>query len=505
MKLSRLFFSLFFVLTMMSTSKAQTAPDFNVNDIYGNPVHLYDILGQGKHVVLEFYTSWCPSCPTVAGITNQAYTYYGCNTGNVVFIGINGDSLSDHDTELWEKVAGVDYIGISGVGGGNTIHSAYNIMAYPTMMVIAPDSTIAVPMIWPIPNVDSIKVVLSSLGLVQANCIPYLKADFSSTTNFLGKGDSTNYSDLSSGGTPSSWLWTFEGGTPSTSTMQNPTGIRYDSTGVYFVKLEVTNGLDTHAIRRKDYITVSNCTIQTSPFAEGFEGSSFPTTCWEVYRGADNDGTFNDWRISSDAHTGNQCAYAEYEVASNIACEDWMVTPKIAIPNSGSPNLQFYEKQSYSDDYGTNYYVKVSTTSPTSHSSFTDIVSYGETDFGDTYSLRTIDLSAYAGQDVYIAFVMIQSDGDDWFIDDIEIDNVVGIEKASKESQVSIFPNPTKGIVYIESSEKIESIYITNAIGQKCSADYYDNSIDLSSFEKGVYYLSITSESGTLVRKIVLM
>jgi len=49
------------------------------------------------------------------------------------------------------------------------------------------------------------------------------------------------FSDLTSGGTPTTWNWAFDGGTPTTSTEQFPDVI-YDSPGIYDVTLTVDDG-----------------------------------------------------------------------------------------------------------------------------------------------------------------------------------------------------------------------------------------------------------------------
>jgi PKD repeat protein len=56
--------------------------------------------------------------------------------------------------------------------------------------------------------------------------------------------------------TASSWLWTFEGGTPATSTLANPV-VTYDVAGVYGVKLEVASGDRSGELERLNYITVN--------------------------------------------------------------------------------------------------------------------------------------------------------------------------------------------------------------------------------------------------------
>jgi PKD repeat protein len=54
---------------------------------------------------------------------------------------------------------------------------------------------------------------------------------------------------------PESWQWSFEGGTPTTSTEQNPK-IKYEKAGVYNVSLKVTNELGDSSITKNKYITV---------------------------------------------------------------------------------------------------------------------------------------------------------------------------------------------------------------------------------------------------------
>ncbi len=86
-----------------------------------------------------------------------------------------------------------------------------------------------------------------------------LSADFTSDVTEVCIGGSVSYSDLSTGAT--SWSWTFEGGTPATSTNQNPT-IVYNTTGTFDVTLEVSDGSTTASTTVADLITVEDIPIQ---------------------------------------------------------------------------------------------------------------------------------------------------------------------------------------------------------------------------------------------------
>ena len=84
---------------------------------------------------------------------------------------------------------------------------------------------------------------------------PPLSADFTADVTKICSGSTVNFTNLSTGA--SSWSWTFEGGTPGTSTDMNPSVV-YSSPGTYDVSLTVTapDGTTTDTEYKSDYITV---------------------------------------------------------------------------------------------------------------------------------------------------------------------------------------------------------------------------------------------------------
>ncbi|HML84148.1 MAG TPA: PKD domain-containing protein, partial [Bacteroidales bacterium] len=65
-----------------------------------------------------------------------------------------------------------------------------------------------------------------------------------------------NFTDMSTAN-PQAWEWTFEGGSPATSTERNPQGITYSTPGQYNVTLKVTKGTEVNEITLPAYIVVS--------------------------------------------------------------------------------------------------------------------------------------------------------------------------------------------------------------------------------------------------------
>ncbi len=94
-------------------------------------------------------------------------------------------------------------------------------------------------------------VYLYNLNKPQA-----LYANFNSSTPKIIKGDTVTYTDKSTDN-PTSWLWTFEGGTPASSSEQNPS-VRYDSIGYYKVSLIASNANGSDSITKNNYTSVSS-------------------------------------------------------------------------------------------------------------------------------------------------------------------------------------------------------------------------------------------------------
>lgn len=83
-------------------------------------------------------------------------------------------------------------------------------------------------------------------------------ADFLANVTTTTTGTQVSFSDESTNN-PTAWAWVFEGGTPPTSTLQNPT-VTYEAEGVYDVTLVVSNEGGSDELTMTDYITISNGT-----------------------------------------------------------------------------------------------------------------------------------------------------------------------------------------------------------------------------------------------------
>ncbi len=90
-------------------------------------------------------------------------------------------------------------------------------------------------------------------------------ADFTADNILIPTGEYVNFTDLTAG-VPENWNWTFEGGEPNTSSLQNPDSIHYSEEGTFTVSLIASNDLGTDTIVKEAYITVSSSILPDVDF-----------------------------------------------------------------------------------------------------------------------------------------------------------------------------------------------------------------------------------------------
>ncbi len=87
---------------------------------------------------------------------------------------------------------------------------------------------------------------------VEISVLPFV--NFSSNIGIGCQPQTITFSNLSTNAT--SYLWTFPGGTPATSTAMNPTVV-YNTPGIYDVTLDATNNTGTNTIVKNNFITIN--------------------------------------------------------------------------------------------------------------------------------------------------------------------------------------------------------------------------------------------------------
>jgi hypothetical protein len=62
--------------------------------------------------------------------------------------------------------------------------------------------------------------------------------------------------------------------------------------------------------------------------------------------------------------------------------------------------------------------------------------------------------------------------------------------------QVAVYPNPTNGVLQIDTQQEYERIAIYNILGQELRNQEFTTKLDLSNYQSGVYFLKFFDQQG---------
>jgi len=267
-------------------------------------------------------------------------------------------------------------------------------------------------------------------------------ADFVGVPDRIPVGNTVQFSDASVGTPATTWSWTFAGGTPATSTEENPL-VTYSALGLYDVTLIVTNANGTDTETKVGYIEVYDPNgitafdLDFEPCADFVLDNFTPwttydgdaTACWGV-SGFDfpNEGytgaliAFNSTATTPpatgwEAHGGDRCG--AFFAANGAVNNDWLITDHITLGTGSS--ITFWAKSASATYPTERFNVKISTTT-NAVASFTTNLS-GTITTTTTWTQYTYSLAAYDGDPVYIAIQCVSNDQFALLIDDIEINS----------------------------------------------------------------------------------
>ena len=184
-------------------------------------------------------------------------------------------------------------------------------------------------------------------------------ADFTATPTTVYAGETVSFTDLSTNN-PTSWNWSFSGGTPTSSTTQNPQVV-YNSPGTYNVSLTVSNAFGTDTKTKIKYITVLDLPVPVADF------TATPTT---VYAGE----TVN----FTDLSTNNPTSW-NWSFSGGTPTSSTTQNPQIVYNSPGTYNVSLTVSNAFGTDTKTKTdYIHVSTPSIVNFTADQTIINQGE-------------------------------------------------------------------------------------------------------------------------------
>ena len=293
-------------------------------------------------------------------------------------------------------------------------------------------------------------------------------------------------------------------GTSLTHNFTHPTPISGLTAGSHTIVVTVSNpnGAADNTSDNSQTITINvmdcSAAITTFPYEEGFE-SGVPA-CWTLID-ADGDG-YNWMGVSENpifgsnaanyAHGGSNAVMSESyrNQVGAFNADNWMITNAFTIPLTGEYTASWYALNFDDSDQDT-YTVHVGT-EPTVDGMGNAVLSHTP---NTDWELKTISLSEYAGQTIYIGFHHVDNNMYVIMIDDFSIALNTSVNENIADA-IAVYPNPTKDMVTVANAEG-KNIVIVNSLGQvvaNIENAAANQTIDVANFANGTYFVKVDAE-----------
>lgn len=256
---------------------------------------------------------------------------------------------------------------------------------------------------------------------------------------------------------------------------------------------------------------------QTTHYSENFQtGASLQSLGYTLYNDTNTPyGSYaplfgsNAWISVLWMEEGtNRTASTTSYFTTNTPADRWMITPAITIPaNATEANLSFKARTHDSSPFDDGFTLKISTTDVQKTSFTTNLLTVAHAPFAALSSVAptTVDLSAYKGKTIYLAWVNTYTEGSVLSVDNITVtsNGMLATAEAKTGKTSSVYPNPVTGMFEISDSADIVSVTVYDASGKMVKKYGRQENYEVSDLGSGAYRVVIKKKSGTETKTII--
>ena len=514
-------------------SWAKVEGNFNVKDINGETHDLQAYLDAGKTVIVDLSAVWCGPCWRLhqSGIFENLQKKYGPEGTDelvILWVEMEGASLSllqgkgSNTQGDWTEKGTWPVPIISSTQVAPCFKELYA-GSVPTVFMACPSGYYRdiTSETW-----DGMSQVYANVGKCPApGKLPIVKMN----GGFDGYPDSAvelNASTISIDPI-TSYSWTFEGGTPSSSTEEAPKTV-WSEPGEYEIIMNISNSTGPTQLKRT--ITIHDISLVNDMFVTFEEitvNTILPNTFYPYkWTTVDNDkgvpyNNFNKWGVqetSAIVAYNHKLVNSEFfktmptnkvglginnvpasSLPKNPVNNDWFISPKFQLGTDSKISLDVIS--GYAGAGSEQYKIAVSTTD-NDPASFTILKTYSTT---AQWKTVTTDLSKYDGQEVYIAIVY--SRGSAFFLmDNIQIITTpLGINNDNEVNNIAVYPNPITDNLSVNGIEGYANLTLTDISGKVVMETKVlgNQPVNVQSLPDGIYIVRIENGQNIIQKKII--
>lgn len=356
----------------------------------------------------------------------------------------------------------------------------------------------------------------SNLAATGVDNPVFCSSDFSQNQTLICAGGTIEFEDGSFNNV-SDWNWTFDGGSPSTSTNQHPS-IVYSSPGTYEVKLVSGDGTNYDSITKSSWITVLENPGIANSIVEGFEANILPTQLIPIDAGGNA-----NWEITDSAAVNSSYSLRLNNLDAMQGESNQLVSEVIDLTGVSDVDLSFdyaFAKPTndaisdnfrvwVSKDCGENWTIRKQLNGNsllTKTDSITTSFVPDNTEWKNT-TVTNIS-SVYWTNDFRLKLEFNKDQGNHFYIDNINLyDPAMANINLLKENDFRIFPNPTSTNINVFNLGKTGNTdyHIYNILGELLLSGSFSEKakIDVHEFPAGTYLIELRNVEQRSMKKFV--
>lgn len=450
------------------------APDFTATDINGVEHNLYDLLDEGKKVILDFSATWCPPCWSYheSGALEQVWEDYGPDGTDEVYVFY----IESDDTTTPEDLEGtgantqgnwIEGTGYPIIDDAANIFDAYSNSYYPTIYTVCPNRMLQ--------ESGQLAAADHATLLFANDCAAATMANDAAVLSYTGE-------TITCSGSPSAVSAQLMNlGT------ENLTSATLDLMvdGNSVLSYNWSGNLDTYEL------------VDVQMGSHQFDGNTEFTI--EV--------TSGDMNAANDMVAGSVEGATESTTlfSINLTTDGWGEETGWEVRSIDGTVIESVAPGTYENTTTYQEYVSVPSTGCYT---FTLIDTYGDGLFGSQWNNVDGNCQVYTvDNNLGIYSYVYLYDGTYNFSEDTraaDVMSVVGVEEQAAASTFNVYPNPVVNTAWVDlsltNSEDVR-LDVVNLIGQKVSSQDLGtmsagNSrlpLDMSGLDSGIYLVTLTA------------
>ena len=323
--------------------------------------------------------------------------------------------------------------------------------------------------------------------------------NFTASSYNVVTGSLVSFTDVSAN-TPTSWSWSFPGGSPATSNLQNPV-VTYNTAGYYNVTLTATNAsgsntltLDSLIYVHEPYTAYCNPTYSTGTSSNDYIDGVILGSINNIATGSNTGEYYNDYTSMSTTLVAGNTYSMQINGSTYSSGENYAVfidyNGNFDFSDAGDKVYQSPVSNVASQVFNFSFTVPANITNPI------------------TTRMRVVNIYSFNAPVSFPScpdsLINTYGETEDYTVNISPVLTDISNMSNANNSRLTIYPNPANEFINVQSKSTNDKLILIDILGNEIIKQQLNsklNKIDIHSLSSGVYFIKVGNESLKFIKK----